>query len=179
MFKPRTRRGRRVTREVSEEVTKSGSSFNSELVSMFLTLQEKFNSPVFNGGFDKLLMKVDGIENSQKVTSELISTINKTIYEPDDGLFSRIKNVEKITTDKLTSLAAAQQQLKEDLSEMKETLKESVKIAADLKDLKSEVDDLKEWKTGLNRKIWILIPAFATAAFKIGWDVVATHLSWK
>jgi outer membrane murein-binding lipoprotein Lpp len=87
--------------------------------------------------------------------------------------------VEKINTDKLTSLAAAQQQLKEDLSEMKETLKESVKIASDLKDLKSEVDDLKEWKTGLNRKIWILIPALATAAFKIGWDVVVSHLSWK
>jgi chromosome segregation ATPase len=146
---------------------------------MFLTLQEKLNSPVFNGGFDKLLMKVDAIENSQKQTSELISTINKTIYEPDDGLYSRIKNVEKLNSDKLTALAAAQEQLKEDLSEMKTTLKEGVQIASDLKDLQNEVDDLKEWKSGLNRKLWILIPAFVTAALKIGWDIVASHLSWK
>jgi hypothetical protein len=62
---------------------------------------------------------------------------------------------------------------------MKTTLKEGVQIASDLKDLQNEVDDLKEWKSGLNRKLWILIPAFVTAALKIGWDIVASHLSWK
>ena len=48
------------------------------------------NSPALNGGFDKLLYIIDGIEKSQTQIVETIDKIHEAIYHPDDGLFSRI-----------------------------------------------------------------------------------------
>lgn len=184
MFKPRTRKGRRLpTNESPENDDETDATrrdpFYPELVSMFLNLQEKLNSPVFNGGFDKLLMKVDAIETSQKHTSELISTINKTIYEPDDGLFQRIKNVEKLNSDKLTELAVTQKGLATDLGELKDSIKDNMTLAANVKDLSKEVDDLKEWKSGISKKLWIFIPIFLTGMVKVGWDWIGQHIFFK
>jgi len=52
--------------------------------------QKLDNSPALNGGFDRLLYKIDGIEKSQIQIVEKVDKIHEAIYHPDDGLFARI-----------------------------------------------------------------------------------------
>ncbi len=52
--------------------------------------QKLNNSPALNGGFDKLLFKIDAIEKSQNQIVDKVDKIHEAIYHPDDGLFSRI-----------------------------------------------------------------------------------------
>lgn len=47
-------------------------------------------SAALNGGFDRLLYKIDGIEQSQSQIVEKVDKIHEAIYNPDDGLFARI-----------------------------------------------------------------------------------------
>jgi hypothetical protein len=48
------------------------------------------SSAALNGGFDRLLYKIDSIENSQNQIVGKVNKIHEAIYDPDDGLFSRI-----------------------------------------------------------------------------------------
>lgn len=47
-------------------------------------------SAALNGGFDRLLYKIDSIENSQNQMVGKVNKIHEAIYDPDDGLFARI-----------------------------------------------------------------------------------------
>lgn len=80
------------------------NTLDSELFTILLNVQEKLNSPVFNGGFETLAASVEDIKTSQHKTEEHITAINKTIYEPDEGLFSRIKAVEKVQETQMMSI---------------------------------------------------------------------------
>jgi len=60
-------------------------------VRLLHNIHEKLdNSPALNGGFDRLLYKIDGIEKSQVQIVEKVDKIHDAIYHPDDGLFARI-----------------------------------------------------------------------------------------
>lgn len=60
-------------------------------VRLLHNIQEKLEgSPALNGGFDRLLYKIDGIEKSQNQIVEKVDKIHEAIYHPDDGLFARI-----------------------------------------------------------------------------------------
>ena len=47
-----------------------------------------------NGGFDKLLIEVEHIKESQAAVLEGVRGVKKNLYEPDSGLFSRVKELE-------------------------------------------------------------------------------------
>lgn len=64
---------------------------NEESSSLLQTIQKKLDSSAaLNGGFDRLLYKIDGIEQSQNQIVEKVDKIHEAIYHPDDGLFARI-----------------------------------------------------------------------------------------
>ena len=63
------------------------------------------NSPALNGGFDKLLYTIDGIEKSQGQIAEKVDTIHSAIYHPDDGLFARIATNKALQTDSTNKIA--------------------------------------------------------------------------
>jgi hypothetical protein len=52
------------------------------------------SSAVLNGGFDKLVSVVDHIKQRQEEQSEKLDQINTRLYEPKDGLFSRVQQLE-------------------------------------------------------------------------------------
>lgn len=68
-------------------------------------LEEKLEKPVLNGGFDTLVAKVEKIDavtealrDSQEVanakidaTSAKIDAIHKAVYDPDTGLYPKVK----------------------------------------------------------------------------------------
>ena len=47
-----------------------------------------------NGGFDKLLVEIEHIKETQNEVLQGMRGIKKSIYEPDSGLFSRVKQLE-------------------------------------------------------------------------------------
>lgn len=157
----------------------SHGEISSDLVNMFLTLQEKLNNPVFNGGFDKLLMKVDAIETAQNKANEFVHSINKTIYEPDSGLFSRIKQAESDNSKELTRIATAQEGLKAEFGSMSSALKTGAELANDFKALKLRVDQLEEWKKNLSTKLWVIIPIILTLLGKAFFDFISLHVYMK
>jgi len=67
------------------------SNVNEKSVELLHNIHKKLDdSPALNGGFDKLLYKIDGIEKSQIQIVEKVDMIHEAIYHPDDGLFARI-----------------------------------------------------------------------------------------
>ena len=47
-----------------------------------------------NGGFDKLTNDVEHIKEAQREVLDAVKGVKQTIYEPDSGLFSRVKELE-------------------------------------------------------------------------------------
>lgn len=63
-----------------------------------LEMQDRIlSAPAMNGGFTTLLYKVENIEHSQSQLVEKVDQIHDVLYEPDTGLYARIKNVENAT----------------------------------------------------------------------------------
>ena len=180
MFKPKKNKGgKTLAQNVKDVKDERRSEVNSELVSMFLTLQEKLNSPVFNGGFDRLLGKVENIEANLKVASAAVETLNRLIYEPDEGLFSRIKKVEADRVIELQKISSAQEKFKEDIGEIKVSIAENSTTTKDVQELKTKVDALTLWRAELARKLWIMIPVVIALLGKIGWDIIVAHVTVK
>lgn len=66
-----------------------------QTIELLLQLQQKLvGSAVLNGGFDTLLIKINSLEENQNIISQKIDMIHEAIYDPDDGLFARIKDVD-------------------------------------------------------------------------------------
>jgi len=62
------------------------------------------NSPALNGGFDRLLYKIDGIEKSKNQIVEKVDKIHEAIYHPDDGLFSRIASTKTANIESVSKI---------------------------------------------------------------------------
>lgn len=61
-------------------------------------LDKKLEAPVFNGGFEDLMTKVNKIESiqtqlqvCQEKTSEQVTAIHTAIYDPEKGLYAKVK----------------------------------------------------------------------------------------
>lgn len=172
MFKSRPRKQ-------NQQQSSGQPDLSSELINMFLTLQDKLNSPVFTGGFEKLLLKIESIEASQKQTTDLVSTINKTIYEPDEGLFSRIRKAETSGNVELQKISNAHEGFKKDFEEMKEALKAHTQSSFDVATLRGKVQELEEWRKDLGKKLWVLVPVILSLISKLLWDMLHSHISLK
>ena len=71
-----------------EELEMNDEQESSKLIK---NIHQKIDSSAaLNGGFDRLLYKIDGIEKSQTQIVQKVDKIHEAIYHPDDGLFSRI-----------------------------------------------------------------------------------------
>jgi len=72
------------------------------------------SAPAMNGGFTTLLYKVEKIEQIQAQLVEKVDQIHNVLYEPDNGLYARIKNVEKdcVSSEKIDFLEKDVQEIK-------------------------------------------------------------------
>ncbi len=55
------------------------------------------SSPALNGGFDKLMVTVEHIKEKQDSTWLKVDKIHEGLYEPDTGLYARVRSVETST----------------------------------------------------------------------------------
>jgi hypothetical protein len=116
------------------------------------------NAQSMNGGFDKLLLEVQHIKNAQVDILEGVRGVKRNLYEPDSGLFSRVKELEMESArrqDYITETKPIVAQHQELLLWKKQVEKE----VSDVEDLRIEVAKLEDWKIGIQKVIWIVATA--------------------
>lgn len=170
------------------------NSNNSNILALLTDIQKKLDHTVFNGGFETLLKNVESIEASQKELVNQFRELNEVIYEPDTGLFSRIKKAETLYADEIKEL----QRTVKDLTDWKKELDEpdgvveSYKEVARIKKWKSELDapggvvetykevgDIKEWKKNVMRIIWGFGSAAGLMLLKTVYDFLIQHVALR
>lgn len=62
------------------------------------------NSAALNGGFDKLFYKMDKLEEGQANLSSAVGKIHDAIYDPNDGIFSKLSEFKIETYDKFNNI---------------------------------------------------------------------------
>lgn len=121
---------------------------HDQVMEVLRTLQQKvLASAALNGGFDTLMFKVERIEEGQSQMGAKVDSIHNAIYDPDDGLFARVKDVEHVkekveATEKLSSDVAKLQQWHE--SEEKIVEREARLSEEHEKLVQSHAEQLKE-----------------------------------
>lgn len=159
---------------------------DTTLLNLLEELQNKLErSPVFTGDFESLLAKMKNVD-------ENLISIRDAIYDPTDGIFKRITDVEKHMNANMTSL-------KEDYSERlhetraditnlvtwKETATETIKslkeneslIVKENTQLKHEVNKLITWKEKAEKVFMLMFLPTLGFMIKLIWAGVIDLLS--
>ena len=111
-----------------------------------------------NGGFDKLLSEVAHIKESQGEVLQGLRGIKKSLYEPDSGLFSRVKELESESARRLEYI----NETKPIVGQHQELLhwkREAQKDLDEVEDLRLEMAKLQDWKAGMSKVIWLVATA--------------------
>ena len=120
--------------------------------------QKVINSAAMNGGFDKLTNDVEHIKDTQKEVLEAVRGVKKSLYEPDSGLFSRVKELEMESSRRMDYIV----ETKPIVGQHQELLlwkREAEKDINEVENLRLEVSKLQDWKAGMQKVIWIVATA--------------------
>ena len=120
--------------------------------------QKVINSAAMNGGFDKLTTDVEHIKNSQREVLEAVRGVKKSLYEPDSGLFSRVKELEMESARRMDYII----ETKPIVGQHQELLlwkREAEKDINEVENLRLEVSKLQDWKSGMQKVIWLVATA--------------------
>lgn len=115
-------------------------------------IHEKLDGAAFNGGFESLVQTVQHIEKTQREMLAKMEDTHTAIYEPDDGLFARVKRVEAIHDKELEPL---RRELN-DLKEWREGLEAKDGLVSAAAAAHREVIELSQWKSELTAKDGLL-----------------------
>jgi len=113
-----------------------------------------------NGGFDKLMLEVEHIKESQADILEGVRNVKRNLYEPDSGLFSRVKELEMESSRRMDYII----ETKPIVGQHQELLhwrKEAQKDLDEVEDLRVEVAKLQDWKAGMSKVMWLVATAAA------------------
>jgi len=120
-----------------------------------LEMQDKIlSAPAMNGGFTTLMYKVENIEKSQGQLVEKVDQIHGVLYEPDTGLYARLKKVENdcAPSEVLDDLEKDVQEIKIwKNSEEKQSEKEEIKDSEKDKLLSEHQAALKDIQKSISR----------------------------
>ena len=133
---------------------------SDEILKIVLQKVEKMeakisNAQSMNGGFDKLLIEVEHIKETQSAVLEGVRGVKKNLYEPDSGLFSRVKELEMESARRMDYIV----ETKPIVGQHQELLhwkKEAEKDLDEVEALRLEVAKLQDWKQGIQKVIWLV-----------------------
>ena len=111
-----------------------------------------------NGGFDKLLIEVQHIKEIQSDVLDGVRGVKKNLYEPDSGLFSRVKELEMESIRRMDYIIETKPMIAQ-AQELILWKKEAAKDINELEDLRLEMSKLQEWKAGMSKVIWLVATA--------------------
>ena len=116
------------------------------------------NAKSMNGGFDKLMTEVEHIKETQSDILDGVRGVKQNLYEPDSGLFSRVKELE--SESKLRN--AYVKETKPALDFAKELVvwkKHADKELEQFEKMQIEFAKLQDWKDGAQKIIWLVATA--------------------
>ena len=111
-----------------------------------------------NGGFDKLMLEVSHIKEVQEDILDGIKGVKRTLYEPDSGLFSRVKQLETESARRMEYIQESKPAL-EFSKELVVWKKHADKELEQFEKLQIEFAKLQDWKSGARRVIWLIATA--------------------
>ena len=111
-----------------------------------------------NGGFDKLLIEVEHIKESQAAVLEGVRGVKKNLYEPDSGLFSRVKELESESKIRAAYVKETKPAL-DFAKELQVWKKKADKDLEDFEKMQIEFAKLQDWKAGAQKVIWLIATA--------------------
>lgn len=78
-----------------EPISKKAIDLIENNYRQILEMQDKIlAAPSMNGGFTTLMYKIENIEESQTKLVQKVDQIHDVLYEPDKGLYARVKKIE-------------------------------------------------------------------------------------
>lgn len=78
-----------------EPISKKAIDLIENNYRQILEMQDKIlSAPSMNGGFTTLMYKIENIEESQTKLVQKVDQIHDVLYEPDKGLYARVKKIE-------------------------------------------------------------------------------------
>ena len=136
---------------------------NDETLKLVLQKIENMENKIssaksLNGGFDKLTNDVEHIKETQSDILDGIRGVKQNLYEPDSGLFSRVKDleVESIRRQEFIN------EVKPVLAQHQEVVlwkKQAEKEVDEVEELRHEISKLQDWKAGMQKFIWLIATA--------------------
>lgn len=111
-----------------------------------------------NGGFDKLAMDVEHIKESQREVLDAVRSVKKSLYEPDSGLFSRVKELEMESARRMDYIIENKPIIRQH-QELLLWKKEAEKDIDEVESLRLEVSKLQDWKAGMQKVVWLIATA--------------------
>ena len=136
---------------------------SDEILKLVLNKVEKMetkisNAKSMNGGFDKLLIEVEHIKEAQGDILEGVRGVKKNLYEPDSGLFSRVKELETESERRKEFIIESKPAL-EFSKELAVWKRQADKDLAEFEKLQIEFAKLQDWKNGAQKVIWLIATA--------------------
>ena len=136
---------------------------SDEILKLVLDKVEKMetkisNAKSMNGGFDKLLIEVEHIKEAQGDILEGVRGVKRNLYEPDSGLFSRVKELENESERRNEFIQESKPAL-EFSKELQLWKKKADKDLEDFEKMQIEFAKLQDWKQGAQRVIWLIATA--------------------
>jgi len=116
------------------------------------------NAQSLNGGFDKLLLEVQHIKEAQSDILDAVRGVKQTLYEPDSGLFSRVKELEMESIRRMDYI----NETKPIIAQHQELIlwkKEAKKDIDEVEDLRIEMAKFQDWKAGISKVVWLIATA--------------------
>ena len=136
---------------------------SDEILKIVLDKVEKMetkisNAKSMNGGFDKLMMEVEHIKDTQDDILDGVRGVKQNLYEPDSGLFSRVKELESEAKIRNAYVQETKPAL-EFAKELQLWKKKADKDLEDFEKMQIEFAKLQDWKSGAQRVIWLVATA--------------------
>ena len=116
------------------------------------------NAKSMNGGFDKLMIEVEHIKEAQGDILEGVRGVKRNLYEPDSGLFSRVKELETESERRNEFIQESKPAL-EFSRELALWKKKADKDLEDFEKMQIEFAKLQDWKDGAQKVIWLIATA--------------------
>jgi len=120
--------------------------------------QKVINSAAMNGGFDNLANDVGHIKDTQKEVLDAVKGVKKSLYEPDSGLFSRVRELET-ESDRRKEFIIESKPALEFSKELVVWKRHADKELEQFEKMQIEFAKLQDWKAGAQRVIWLVATA--------------------
>lgn len=149
-------------------------------------IERVLHSPVLNGGFNTLMVKVEGIQETQEKMNTKVDSIHEAIYHPDDGLFARVKAVEVKKAESVDELEKDVLELKLWRGNNEKTSEhDAVLVDEHVKLVRTHDEQLRDLVKFRSRVMagakWLVVTLAAgglTMAGKLIYDVLSKHLQY-